>query len=149
MNIRIKQITDNYPLTLLLTADPDIKKIEKYLNKGQCFAAVDGCEIIGEYVLRFSKNEAEIENLAVAEKQQKKGIGTLLINDAIARAKKENIGVLKIATGKDTYQQRFYESVGFRVISIDFGYFERVYDAPIKDGGLVLKDRVILEMTLK
>ena len=31
----IREITRNYPLSLLLDADPDIKKIEKYLNKGR------------------------------------------------------------------------------------------------------------------
>ena len=36
----IKEIYQNYPLSLLLEADPDIKKIEKYLNKGRCFAAL-------------------------------------------------------------------------------------------------------------
>ena len=46
----IKEIYQNYPLSLLLEADPDIKKIEKYLNKGRCFAVFDGPRTIGVYV---------------------------------------------------------------------------------------------------
>ena len=58
----IKEIYQNYPLSLLLEADPDIKKIEKYLNKGRCFAVFDGPRTIGVYVLKDLKNKTAEKN---------------------------------------------------------------------------------------
>lgn len=75
----IKEIYQNYPLSLLLEADPDIKKIEKYLNKGRCFAVFDGLRTIGVYVLKDLKNKtAEIMNIAVSEQYRRQGGGTFI-----------------------------------------------------------------------
>ena len=55
----IKEIFQNYPIGLLLQGQPDVKKIEKSLNKGHCFAAFDGDGIVGVYVLRNMKDRAD------------------------------------------------------------------------------------------
>ena len=145
----IKEICQNYPLSLLLEADPDIKKIEKYLNKGRCFAMFKEDVIVGEYVLKDLKNQtAEIMNIAVAESYRRKGLGRKLILDAVQRATNEGFTHLFIATGKDTFQQKFYESCGFTVIEIQKDYFLTAYKEPVFDNGKQLTDQVRLKKTL-
>lgn len=145
----IKEICRNYPLSLLLEADPDIKKIEKYLNKGRCFAAFDGSQAVGVYVLKDRKNKtAEIMNLAVNEKYRRQGLGRLLIKDAIDRARGDGFETVLIATGKDGFQRRFYESCGFSVDETDKDCFTRAYPSPVIDNGSVLTDRVRLSLRL-
>lgn len=149
MDIIIREIARNYPLTLLLSADPDIKKIEKYLNKGRCFGAFSENTVIGEYVLKDIKNgTAEIMNLAVAEKFKRRGVGRRLIENAVERARGEGFRVLEIATGKDTMPQRFYESCGFQVYETDEGYFTRGYAEKIIEDGVEIKDQVRLRLFL-
>lgn len=145
----IKEIYQNYPLSLLLEADPDIKKIEKYLNKGRCFAVFDGLRTIGVYVLKDLKNKtAEIMNIAVSEQYRRQGVGRLLIQDAITRARNDGFETLLIATGKDSFQQYFYESCGFSVYETDEGYFSRAYPQPVVDNGVILTDLVRLSLKL-
>ena len=149
MKIIIREIARNYPLTLLLSADPDIRKIEKYLNKGRCFGAFLKETVIGEYVLKDIKNgAAEIMNLAVDEKFKRRGVGRELIENAIERARGEGFRVLEIATGKDTMPQRFYESCGFKVYETDEGYFTRNYAEKSIEDGLEIKDQVRMRRPL-
>lgn len=150
MTIEIREIHQSYPLSLLLQADPDIKKIEKYLNKGRCFAAFDGNETAGVYVLKDLKDgAAEIMNISVLCSKQKQGIGRMMIEDAVSRCRNEGFRVLKIATGKDSFQEKFYESCGFQVYETEEGYFTRAYDTPvIDDDGTVLSDLVRMELKL-
>ena len=146
----IREIYQNYPLSLLLEADPDIKKIEKYLNKGHCFAAFISDKIVGVYVLKDQKNKTtEIMNLAVDAKYRKQGIGRLLIQDAIQRAKTAEFDTLLIATGKDSFQQKFYESCGFSVYETEKEYFIHAYKDPVIDEGVLLTDLVRLSLNLK
>lgn len=145
----IKEISGNYPLSLLLEADPDIKKIEKYLNKGHCFALFENQQIIGVYVLKNIKNQtAEIMNMAVLKPFQRQGIGRKLIQDAIRRVREEHMQELIIATGKDTFQQKFYESCGFVVFDIQKDYFLHAYKEPLFDNGKQLTDQVRMKKTL-
>ncbi len=149
MDIIIREIARNYPLTLLLSADPDIKKIEKYLNKGRCFGAFLKDAVVGEYVLKDIKNgAAEVMNLAVDKKFKRRGIGRKLIENAVERARGEGFRTLEIATGKDTMQQRFYESCGFQVYETDEGYFTRSYAEKIIEDGIELTDRVRMRRPL-
>ena len=147
--MEIKEIFQNYPLSLLLEADPDIKKIEKYLNKGHCFAAFDSGKVVGVYVLKDLKNQtAEIMNIAVAESERGKGVGRTLIQDAVSKAKEAGFTQLFIATGKDTFQQKFYESCGFSVAEIRKDYFLTAYKEPVFDNGRQLTDQIRLQMAL-
>lgn len=150
MTIEIREIHQNYPLSLLLQADPDIKKIEKYLNKGRCFGAFDETETVGVYVIKDLKDKtAEIMNVSVLSSKQKQGIGRMMIEDAVSRCRTEGFRTLKIATGKNSFQEKFYASCGFEVYETEEGYFTRAYDEPvIDDDGTVLADLVRMELKL-
>ena len=82
LNIEIRKLMPNEapPMNLLLLADPSSKLVEAYLQRGQCYVAVSGSDVVGEYVLLPTRPETvELVNVAVDEKFQGQGIGKLLI----------------------------------------------------------------------
>lgn len=112
----IKEIFQNYPLGLLLQGQSDVKKIEKSLNKGHCFAAFDGESVVGVYVLRDMKDgSAEILNIAVAENARGKGLGKALLADARDRAGNDGYGELAVTVEIDAAARKFFEQNGFAV----------------------------------
>ncbi len=112
----IKEIFQNYPLGLLLQGQSDVKKIEKSLNKGHCFAAFDGESVVGVYVLRDMKDgSAEILNIAVAENARGKGLGKALLADARDRAGNDGYGELAVTVEIDADARKFFEQNGFTV----------------------------------
>lgn len=147
---QIKEVTRDYPLSLLLDADPDIKKIEKYLNKGRCFGLFLNGVLIAEYVLKTNKKDksAEIVNLAVAKEYRRQGYARVLIKDALARSEEEGWKTVEIATGKDSFQQKFYQSCGFEVYCVEENYFPEYYPSPIIDEGVELKDLVRMRISV-
>ncbi len=112
----IKEIFQNYPIGLLLKGQSDVKKIEKSLNKGRCFAAFDGGNVVGVYVLRDMKDgSAEIPNIAVIESARGKGLGKALLNDARDRAGKDGCEQLAVTVEKNSPASKFFERNGFTV----------------------------------
>ena len=112
----IKEIFQNYPLGLLLQGQSDVKKIEKSLNKGHCFAAFDGERVVGGYVLRDMKDgSAEILNIAVAENARGKGLAKALLADARDRAGNDGYGELAVTVEIDAAARKFFEQNGFTV----------------------------------
>ena len=141
---------ENVPIDLLLLADPSREAIETYLGKGSCFVARENENIIGAYVLvKKGKEEMEIMNIAVVEKYQNKGIGKLLISDAVVKAKKEGGKKLIVGTGNSSISQiAFYQKCGFRITGIKKDYFTRRYNQPIHENGIICKDMIMLEMII-
>ncbi len=88
MQIRKLNDKESPPMDLLLLADPSRERIETYLLGGECYAAEEGKNIIGVYVLLSERRTIiELVNLAVSEEYQGKGIGKQLLLHAIQRAK--------------------------------------------------------------
>ena len=87
-------------------------------------------------------------NIAVVEKYRRQGIARKMINDAVRRAREDGFEKLLIATGKDSFQQNFYESCGFSIYETDEGYFTRTYPRPVVDNGVVITDLVRLSLSL-
>ncbi len=112
----IKEIFQNYPIGLLLQGQPDVKKIEKSLNKGHCFAAFDGDGIVGVYVLRNMKDgSVELSDIAVVESARGKGLGKALLDDAITRARADGYDGLNATIKIDADARIFFETNGFSV----------------------------------
>lgn len=112
----IKEIFQNYPIGLLLQGQPDVKKIEKSLNKGHCFAAFDGDGIVGVYILRDMKDgSVELSDIAVVESARGKGLGKALLNDARDRAGNDGDGALTVTIETDADARKFFEQNGFSV----------------------------------
>jgi ribosomal protein S18 acetylase RimI-like enzyme len=109
---------------------------------------MDG-EIVGCLQLLDSTTGGEVELaiLAVGEQHQGRGIGTALVERAIAEAQSEGLHTVRVGTSSaDIANLRFYQRRGFRMLSIERDAFTPAdgYPEGIETDGLPLRDRVWL-----
>ena len=145
-----KSNKEKAPIELLLLADPSEKSIKKSLKNGSSFVALNNDEIVGAYILvSQKKGTLEIVNIAVPEGMQNKGIGKLLVADAIKRAKKAGAKKLLVGTGNSSLNQlAFYKKCGFVICGTKKDYFIKKYEKPIFENGVRCRDMIRLEMDL-
>ena len=150
MNIRVLNTGKKPPMELLLLADPSQPMVEAYIDRGECFVAEEGKQVIGVYVLISKSPETvEIINLAVAEEHQGKGVGRALLMDAIQTAKRQGYKTIEIGTGNSSIGQlALYQKCGFRLTSIDRDFFNRHYEEKIYENGIQCVDMVRLSQDL-
>lgn len=140
--------TENYPFELLLEADPSIRKIKEYVETGKCFIAVDQ-EVQGVYILmEQTPNQPEIMNIAVKKESRGRGIGKLLLQDALNRAEEMGATSVEIGTGNSSIAQlALYQKCGFRMCGIIKGFFDD-YPEPIVEDGIRCRDMIRLSYQL-
>ncbi|KGR77276.1 GNAT family N-acetyltransferase [Ureibacillus manganicus] len=150
MIIRELNEQEKPPMDLLLLADPSIKIVEGYLERGDCFIAEMDSEIIGVYVLLPTRPETvEIVNVAVAEDYQGKGLGKLLVLDAIQRTRTGGYKTIEIGTGNSSISQlALYQKCGFRITSVDRDFFIKHYSDEIYENGIQCIDMIRLSKDL-
>ena len=146
----IKEIHNNFPMDLLLLADPSETLVKQYLDHGYCYIAEEKEEIIGVYVLiANSPDKIELVNIAVAERYQRKGIGKTLVLNAIEKAKSQGYKVIEVGTGNSSiHQLALYQKCGFQIIGVDENYFIHHYEEEIVENGIVCVDRIRLSLLL-
>jgi len=91
---------------------------------------------------------AEIKNMAVREDLHSRGIGRLLVAEALARLAAEGVTVVRVATASaDTGNLRFYQRLGFRMRSVERDAFTPAtgYPPGLLIDGVPLRDRVWLD----
>lgn len=134
------------PFDLLLMADPSRRSIDKYISEAIVYTADLNGRTIGCYVLcEVDKESIEMKNIAVDEKFQGKGIGTILLNDAMKRAKLSGWKKMIIGTGNSSIGQLYlYQKVGFRMTEIKADYFKINYSEPIIENGIECRDMIML-----
>lgn len=149
MKLEIYKITDSYPYDLLLLADETIDSINKYLFDSDIYVVkyADKDEIIGVCCLfDINTDIVEIKNIAVAEAYQGTGIGSYLINKIIEIAKKQEYKEVIVGTADCGIRQiHFYEKNGFEKYGIRENFFLDIFDYPIYENGVMLKDMVMLK----
>lgn len=136
------------PMELLLDADPSPQRIAAYLPVSRCFVARDAGATIGACVVQeLAPGVHEVMNIAVAPARQRHGCGTRLLRHAIARVRASGATRLQVGTAAWGHYPGFYEREGFRVESIDRGFFLRNYAEPVIEDGFVHEDlaRLALE----
>lgn len=150
MVIRELLIGEEPPYELLLMADPSIDMIRKYLDKGECFVAEKGGQIIGVYVLLpMDSEKVELINIAVSENYQGRGIGKQLVLDAINTARKKGFKTIEVGTGNSSIGQlALYQKCGFRITGIDFDFFTKNYPEEIYENGIQCRDMIRLSQEL-
>lgn len=150
--IIIRELKDKetIPYDLLLIADPSINNIHKYVSDSVVYTADFKGQTVGCYVLyNVDKETTEIKNIVVDEKFQGKGIGTILLNDAIERAKLSELKKIIIGTGNSSIGQLYlYQKVGFRITDIKADFFKINYSEPIIENGIECRDMIILTREL-
>ena len=150
MNIRLLSDKEKPPMDLLLLADPSPKMVEEYLKEGESYIAESDNQLIGIYVLLPTRPETvEIVNVAVAEKYQSRGIGKLLVKDAIEKAKIKGFKTIEVGTGNSSIGQlALYQKSGFRITGVDKDFFIRNYEEEIYENGIQCQDMLRLAQEL-
>jgi ribosomal protein S18 acetylase RimI-like enzyme len=153
VELEIKPLRDgeHFPMELLLLADPSREMVESYVHRGRCFVGRTGDgRTVGVYVLIETRpRTAELVNIAVAEEDQGKGIGTRLVAHAIESARSSGYRTLEVGTGNSsTSQLAFYQKCGFRITGIDTDFFVLHYPDPIYENGIQCRDMIRLALGL-
>jgi len=135
-------------MELLLLADPSEDKIRTYLSESRCFVASSGAVVVGACVVQpRGTGNYEVMSIAVHPAYQKCGYGTALLKWVIDFFRISGARQLEVGTGTFGYQLAFYQRHGFRVTSIDPGFFVKNYPEPIFENGVQLFD--MLRLTLR
>jgi N-acetylglutamate synthase-like GNAT family acetyltransferase len=138
------------PYDLLLIADPSINNIDKYISDSVVYTAEFRGQTVGCYVLyNVDRETIEVKNIVVDGKFQGKGIGTILLKDAIEKAKFNGLKKIIIGTGNSSIGQLYlYQKVGFRITDIKVDFFRINYNEPIIENGIECRDMIMLTKEL-
>lgn len=136
---------------LLLLADPSKKLIDAYLQHSRVFVACRNEEMDGIIVLcKLNNDTVEIKNVAVKPELQGKGIGSFLINNAIAFAENEKYKSICIGTANSSTGQLYlYQKLGFDISEIRHNFFLDHYPEAIYENGLRVKHMLMLIRQLR
>ncbi|MGF6951020.1 ribosomal protein S18 acetylase RimI-like enzyme [Neobacillus sp. B4I6] len=150
MFTRKLNLDEEPPMDLLLLADPSKVIVEEYLQKGECFVAESGAQVIGVYVLLPTRPETvELMNIALIETQHGKGFGKQLVINAIEVAKSKGYRTIEVGTGNSSIGQlALYQKCGFRITGVDIDFFIRHYPEEIFENGIQCRDMVRLSQDL-
>ena len=149
MNIAKVEENKKQFLDLLLLADEQESMIDRYLDRGEMFAGIEGgCAVCVCVVTDEGDGVLEIKNLAVAPDRQGRGYGRAMI-DFVSRAYGGRFAILRVGTGESPMTLPFYEKCGFKTAGRIKGFFTDHYDHPIVEDGVLLRDMVILEKEIK
>jgi len=141
---------ENLPWELLLMADPSRKIVESYIDNSDVYLAKIGDKVVGVYVLtKINTATTELKNIAVDEKFQGKGIGKMLVLDAIKKAKEAGFKRIEVGTGNSSFSQlAIYQKCGFRIIGVDKDFFKKNYSEKIVENGIECRGMVRLSQDL-
>ncbi|KGR76323.1 GNAT family N-acetyltransferase [Ureibacillus sinduriensis] len=150
MNIRKLAKQETPPMQLLLEADPSESIVQEYIKRGDCFIAESDKQVVGVYVLLPTRpTTVELVNIAVAEENRGKGIGKLLVLDAIRVALERGYKTIEIGTGNSSIGQlALYQKCGFRITGVDSDFFIKHYPEAIFENGIQCRDMIRLSKNL-
>ena len=149
MNLSISKVTSDYPYELLLLADETVESIDWYIFDSEVYIAMLPGEEkpVGVFCLYpVDTDTVELKNIAVSEVYQNKGVGRLLLEKIDGIAQKQGYREIIVGTGDCGFGQiRFYERNGFRKYGARENFFLDLFDEPIYENGIQLKDMVMLK----
>lgn len=150
MEIRKLAVQEQPPMDLLLLADPSVRLVRDYLQRGQCYVAILEDSIVGVYVLIPTRPDTiELVNVAVNEAHHGKGIGKKLVLHSIDVAKSLGYKTIEVGTGNSSVGQlALYQKCGFRMNWIDRDFFLRHYEEEIYENGIQVVDMVRLSQDI-
>lgn len=95
-----------------------------------CFVALYNTRVVGHVTMRHIINEGHISNIAVAKKDQRMGVGSLLLSALIDEAiKMEMIGVTLEVRQSNTAAIKLYQNHDF----VEEGRRKNYYQSPTED----------------
>jgi aminoglycoside 6'-N-acetyltransferase I len=151
-DITIRQLEKDeaVPWKLLLDADPSEDLVSRYMETAETYIALLKEKVVGVYVLfPVDTGCLEIKNIAVENEFQRKGIGKLLLNDAMQRANRKAARTLLIGTSNASVMQLYlYQKQGFEITGIRYNFFVDNYPEPVFENGIQCKHLVMLAKQL-
>lgn len=150
MRIEFEKIESNYPYNLLLIADETIEGINKYIFDSSVYIAKTEKEEVGVFcLLPRDEDTIEIMNIAILEEMQNNGIGSRLLSEIERIARKEKYKEIIVGTADCGLKQiNFYEKNGYIQYDLKKNYFLEIYNEPIFENGIMLKDMIMLRKNI-
>ena len=147
--MKIEKIIENKKqfIDLLLLADEQENRIDKYLASGDLFALFDDDLKSVCVVVPIDSETCELKNIATYEKYQGKGYGRALIK-FISDFYKNDYKTMLVGTGEIPWILSFYESCGFEKSYRVKNFFTENYDHPMFDGETQLVDMIYLKKNI-
>ena len=143
---QIKQNKKQF-LDLLLLADEQEDMIDRYLEAGEMFVALDP-EVVGQCVVcDLGDGVWELKSLSVYPQAQGKGYGKALVEFVLERYRGRGHTLL-VGTGDSPLTVPFYEKCGFTEHHRVKNFFTDHYDHPIIEAGVRLVDMVYFSREL-
>lgn len=139
-------------MPLFSEADDFESQIASYRDFGNVLVASEEGRIIGhvQIIETAETGRFELKSLAVDEQRRSQGIGTALVQAAVAHCRDANARSLFVATAAASIGAlQFYQRLGFRISHVirDFYVPERGYRS-LELNGIPLLDEVVLDMPL-
>ena len=130
-------------------ADETVESIGKYIFDSIVYCVKNNGEAIAAFCLyEIDENTIELKNIAVAEKCQNNGIGSEIIS-FIKKLCENKYQKIIVGTGDCGINQiRFYEKNGFCKYDIRKNFFIDLFEEPIFENGIQLKDMIMLKYEL-
>jgi predicted N-acetyltransferase YhbS len=134
-------------------AEDSAVQLDSYFTLGRVLVAVDAGSVVGhlQLVECDTPGEVELKSLAVVEQQRGSGVGRALVVRAVDEARAIRAHTMLVSTATASVGNlRFYQRLGFRMLSIDRDAFTVAtgYPDPIFIEGIPLRDRIWLSMQL-
>ena len=140
--------------SLFELAEDSPQRLAASIDLGHVLVATDDGQVVAylQLVESDERGDVELRSMAVAADRQREGIGRALVERAISECRAEGRGTLLVATGSaDIGNLRFYQRLGFRMLSIERDVFMPTagYPEGLTIDGIPLRDRVWLDMALR
>lgn len=152
LEISVHSGSREFLASLFSEADDSESEIAAYRDLGEVLVAVDEGRVVGhvQIIEAAEPGMFELKSLAVREEKRSQGIGTALVQAALARCTEKGARGISVATAAaSTDALKFYQRQGFRMQRVvrDFYVPSRGY-RPFMLNGIPLLDEVILDMKL-
>jgi ribosomal protein S18 acetylase RimI-like enzyme len=134
-----------------MLADDSEQQVRSYYQTGKLYAYLDeaGHSLGIILVTQRAADEVELKAVAIDAALQGRGIGRRMVKAVLAALCRA--GVRRVIAGTSNSgigQLAFYQKVGFRLSSIERGFFsaERGYRSGIVENGIPLRDMVWMDL---
>jgi GNAT superfamily N-acetyltransferase len=126
-----------YPADLVALWDGDLTLDPAFVERHDVWAAVAGAEVVGFYAMNGEGPVREIEHLWVDPGWMGRGVGRLMVDDLVARARAAGVEELRVVS--DPNAAGFYLRMGARHVgeqaSVPAGRRLPVLVIPLREGG--------------
>lgn len=153
MPVEIYRCDRRHLMPLFLLADDSRDQVERYFALGEVLVFRDDREIIGHLQMLETGDPGvfELKSLAVLPGRRGSGVGTALVEAAVANCRDRNGRLLRVATAAaDIGNLRFYQRRGFRICRVVRDAFGPAtgYAPGLLIDGIPLRDQVLFDLVL-